>query len=512
MLFKPTTARILSALATNALTPSVYVALGAGTALRLVVLALSSPEYNLPLWKTYGWPGDHCCYVQWARQTTSPDQGLLSIYTHAPEQDLKVLLSFGEITEKHGNGGIANYPPLAIYLLHVDGLLLRVIDPEQVANTFVARAVFALFPLMGDLILAWGVWRLAGLLFGGSAGRVALTVVYLIPPLWLDSCWWGQTDSWELAPAVWIVVSMVRRRWLPAGVLWGVALALKPQAILLAPVWLFAWAASLTPVWRHGCTHRTRHDWARIILAVLLALVVVNAIALPFWVTTGDAWLQQSYLRNLTQEAPHTTLKAFNIWYIDLLITYDTDVDRTIVGVTKDVWGKILAVVGLLVSCAIAWRGRSAVQHRLVLFAGLWLLAVVMLPTRVHERYILMCLPFLVTAATGARRLWPALTGTIIIACFQMTAFHWLPISADGWSTELKDDTIQYHRNAIAQAPPGYIDLIPTIEQAIEMRFAFFLDAHRSYAPYEWTLTIAALLFAVATFVVGTRLSCDMPG
>ncbi len=497
-------ARILSVLTPKGLTRSVFAALCVGTALRLVVLALSSPECNLPLWKMYSWPVDHCYYVQWSRQTTSPEQGLLSVYTEAPEQDFRILLGHGEIIEEgDGRGGVANYPPLAIYLLHVEGLLHRALDPGQVANTVVARVVFGLFALMGDLILACGVWRLAGLLFGGRAGRVALAVVYLMPPLWLDSCWWGQTDSWVLAPAVWVVFAMVRRRWLLAGVLWGVALSLKPQAILLSPVWLFVWAASLTPAWRVGYVHRTRHDWVRVILAVLMALAVVNVIALPFWVTTGDAWFRQSYLRNLTEEAPHTTLKSFNIWYIDLLVTYDTDVSRTIVGVTKDTWGKILGVAGLLVSYVVAWRGRCAVEHRVVLFAGLWLLAVVMLPTRVHERYVLMCLPFLVVAAAGSRRLWPGVIGTIVIGCFQLTAFHWLPVGADRWSIELKGDTIEHHRNAIAQVSADYIDQLPTLEQAIEMRFDFFVEAHRSYAPYEWALTLGALLFAVATFAAG---------
>ncbi len=238
--------------------------------------------------------------------------------------------------------------------------------------------------------------------------------------------------------------------------------------------------------------------------SVVLAVGVLNLTALPFWVTSGDAWLQQSYLRNLSDEGPHTTLKAFNIWYIDLLQTLDTDVTRKIAGVTKDTWGKVLAMLGLMASAVVAWRGRWPVHHRILLFAGLWLLAVVMLATRVHERYIVMCLPPLAIAATGARRLWPGLVGLVVVGCFQVTVFHWLNPPADAWVKKLRDDTILHHRDAVAQTPPEYADQLPTLDQALTIRFENFVKQHHHMAPYEWGVTILALWATLATFAAAS--------
>jgi len=489
---------------------SVWVILITGIALRVVVIALSSPEYNLPFWKSYGWPGDHGNFVQWGRQATSDDAGLLSMYTQPPQSEIKVLLSFGESFVHHGLGEIANYPPCGIYLVTLGGLLHRALDPELTANTAAARAAYAVFPATGDIVMALGVWRLALLLFGARAGRTALAVVFLAPPVWLDSCWWGQTDSWELAPAVWIVWAMVRCRWLAAGALWGLALSLKPQAVLLAPVWLFSWSATWTSAWRHRFGDRGRRDRRQIALGVGLAIVVLNVSALPFWFTSGDAWLRESYLRNLRDEAPHTTLKAFNLWYADLLLTYDTDVTRTIGGLRKDSWGKLLGVVGLLASAGLAWRSRLPVHHRCVLFNGLWLLAVVILPTRVHERYILMGVPFLIVAAVGIRRLWPGVVALLVVACFQLTVFHWLGLPADNWSRKLKAETMAFHADAVKQTPPAFRDQLPTLEQALALRFENFRKEHRKFAPCEWSLTILALLAVAATVLAATR-SADLP-
>lgn len=520
---------------------AVWLLLIVGTILRLVVIAHSSPERTFPFLNTYGWPADHATYVIWARHMTSTVGGLVGIYTTPPDQRIKVRLSFGETFVHHGQGELVNYPPLGVYLIYLQGLLHRILDPELIANTAIARAVFDLFALVGDLLLAWGVWRTAGTAFGDREATVAFGVIYLIPPVWLDSCWWGQTDSWVLAPAVWIVWSLMRRRWLLAGALWGVGLALKPQAVLLAPVWAFVWLASLTPAWRRefggsssplkkgtgGLLGHVRdpgerarlgasslfprasrwRDSVGIATGVVVAVAVVNFIALPFWLTSGDAWLQQSYLRNLLDEAPHTTLRAFNIWYVDLLLTLDTDVGRTLVGLTRDRWGQVLSVAGLLVAAGMAWRCRYAIPHRILLFAGGMLLVAVMLPTRVHERYILMCLPFLVTAAAGWRRLWSGVAGLIVVACLQLTVYHWLPLGADAWSRRLKEDTISHHSKALAKTPPELLDQLPTQDEAVHMRFEFFREEQRRTAPMEWAVTILALLSASYIFVLSAARS-----
>ncbi len=480
-----------------------------GTVLRLALIPFSSPEYSFPYWKTYGWPGDHVNYVQWARQATSPEYGLFTSYTVPPEREIKTRLSYGEDFVHHGNGEIANYPPLGMYLIYLEGLVHRWLDPELVANTALARAIFDVFAFLGDILLAWGVWALTKPMFGPRPAAVAFAVVYLMPPIWLDSCWWGQTDSWELAPMVWIVWAMVKRRWLLGGLLWGILLALKPQAVLMVPVWVFAWGAVFTPGWRRRFAEGPPRDARKIVLAVVLAVVVLNVIALPFWLTTGDAWLQQSYLRNLREEAPYTTMRAFNLWYVDLLLDYDADVTVTIAGITKDVWGKLLLIGGIAFSAVLAWRARLPVSQRIVAFTGLWLLAAVMLPTRVHERYILMCLPFLVIIAAGMKRLWPGVIGLIIIGCFQLYSYHWLTVSADSWTRKWKSDAIAYNEKVVSRTAPEYRFLVPNIEEALQMRFEVFLREHRRYAPWEWGLTIFALVAATVTFAAAARREDD---
>jgi len=485
-------------------TTLVWVALIVGSLLRCALIPLSSPEVSLPFYDGYGWPADHANYVQWARQATSPEYGLWSIYTTPPQREVRVVVSMGELYTHHGNGEIANYPPLGIYLVYLQGLVHRWVDPTLTVNTAVARVVFDAFAVLGDIALAWGVWAIAGSLFGRRKAGWAFAATYLMPPVWLDSCWWGQTDSWVIAPIAWMIWAMTRRRWILAGVLWGAALSLKPQAVLAGPLWLFMWLQALFSSRRGRCGAAGSSDASRIVAGAVVGLVVLNLTAVPFYLSSGGAWFYQSYLRNLFEEAPHTTLRAFNLWYIDLMLTYDTDPSRTIAGITKDTWGKLLLVGGLLGTGVMAWRAKVPSRHRVVVFAGLWFLATVMLPTRVHERYILLCLPFLVLLASGQPRWRLGVGGLIVVACFQMTVYHWLQLGTDTWSRKYKDETVQVYKKTLRETTPELHHHLPKdVEEALALRLPHFIERQRKYRPYEWGLTVLALVSAGLTVWAG---------
>ncbi|MFQ5462900.1 MAG: hypothetical protein ACE5E5_09770 [Phycisphaerae bacterium] len=478
-----------------------WLSLIAGTVFRLVVVLHSSPEFNLPGMSFYGWPADHGNYVQWGRQAASPDAGLLTVYTQPPDPGITVRLSFGESFVHHGESEPANYPPLGMYIIYLCGKIHRWLDPDIVANTAVARLVYQTAALIGDIILALGVWRLVGLMLGRRAGGVAFHLVFWMPPIWLDSSWWGQTDSWIMAPAVWIVWALATRRYGWAGVLWGLALALKPQAILLAPVWVFCGVVRAAARRHEGAPGSRADELLRWGSTLLVALAVVNIVALPFWFTSGDAWLQQSFLRNLRDEGPFTTLKAFNIWYVDLLLCYDANVHATLWGLEKDSWGKLLALAGLALCALIAWPRRTHRRQSLVVFAGLWLLAVVMLPTRVHERYLVMCLPFLIALVPLVKRLRAPLCGLLIVATAQVLVYHWMPLSADAWTRKFRDAAIQYHENVLAQTPPELLDQVPTRTEALALGKRAFIQRHwQRTARWEWAVTILALASAGGVF------------
>ncbi len=440
---------------------------------------------------------DHHEYVRWG--VLMHEEGFAALYDHPPRETLmwNHRRSRAEIAH-HPEFYVCNYPPLAAYALYAQIKALHLFDPTLTSNTTAARIIYALLSGIGDCLVAAGCCALVRRLASRLAGAIAFAVIMLIPPFIIDSARWTQTDSWVLAPLVWTLWAMLTQRWLRAGLLWGVAMGLKTQGILFAPVWVFAFL--LGP--------RRR----RIVAAGLLALVVLFASALPFTVHSGLKWFEEAYAGNVLKMYKVTTLKAFNLWYVDLLLCDDLDAGAKLLGVAKDVWGKVLLSAVLLGSAVLIFRKRHAYPAVLLTFAAVSLLAVVIFPTRVHERYIILPIPFLVVAAMWHRRLWIPLVPFLIAASFQMTALDWLGRGhgAGSWpdmlawnqSQQLERLTEEYEGLRAALPAEEFAALPPPEKYLERVCRAEYLEERAQFAPKEWVLTTVELLFAGALFVL----------
>lgn len=455
-------------------------ALGAGVRLWLVG---QKPPVAL-LW-------DHHEYVSWSAQIHA--NGLTSLYEQMPP-DVRMwregratnVVAPVEITR------VCNYPPLATYVLALEGRALLLAQDEFISNTNAARVIYSLPSMLADVLLAAGCFAVVRLRAGRLAAVLAASVMFCAPPLIIDSARWGQTDSWVLAPAVWMLWFMMQRRWVAAGALWGIALGLKTQAILLTPIWLFALIVT-------GGRRRQ-------LLGICTAAVVLCLIAVPFTFTSGTAWFEKSYLENLLHAYKQTTLKAFNIWYLDLLVCEDDDATVRLLGVEKDLWGKLLLVAGVLACGWLIGRGRNESSEKLLLFAGALLLCAVMLPTRVHERYIMLPLPFLICAAALRKRLWWAVGPLVIAAGFQIASMEWMSKGAQGWGY-VRVRTCEQYETFRRELSPEQFAQLETPEQVLARQRPRFVEERWASGdpPREWALTIVCLVCAAACLALLCR-------
>ncbi len=385
-------------------------ALIAGVVARAVLLWLAP---------TYGFAGDHIDYVCWGRQAVAG--GVLDLYRRPPGPCPGEYVIDGVRQRREGGTGERlNYPPLAAYTFWAEGRLLRALDPSIVGNTLTSRVVFAFSTTLAELLTALGVLALVGRFAGAGAGMLGFAATWLAPPLLVDGPFWGQTESWVLAPAMWMLIAMIDGRWIAAGVLWGLALALKPSGLLFAPLWLYAF-----------CFRTPR---ATVVAGGVAAVVVVNLVALPFWVDSGDAWLDSAYLNNYVYRLQWTTAMAFNVWYIDLLTTGVLDPRRAILGISRDLWGAGLLALGVTGAYAVAHRWERNHPERATLgmlpLAALITLAAVMLPTRVHSTYGAFTTPFLIATAFLVPRAAYGVAVCLVTISLQILSWQWAQLLA----------------------------------------------------------------------------------
>jgi len=431
----------------------VTAALVAGIAIRCALIVVAP---------RYGFLGDHADYVCWGRQAVS--RGVLDLYRTSPSTCPTIVYPSGGEAQifNTGSNQRLNYPPLAAYVFWGAGRTLAAIDPPQTANTVASRAVYAITTSVAELVTAVGAAALVGLYAGATVAASAFALTFLAPPLLADGPFWGQTEAWILAPAVWMVWAMARERWLLAGALWGVALALKPSGLLFAPVWAYAFL------------FRTRR--ARVLLGGVAAALVVNAAALPFWLSSGAAWLQASYLANYVYDLHWTTMLTFNVWYIDLLLTERIDSRAPLLGLPRDLWGTGLLVLGILGAFALArrWERRHPQRSRLGVLplATLVTLAAVNLPTRVHGTYTAFMAPFVICTAFLVPRAWPGAAAILVTATLQILSWQWGHLLA--------------------------VHVLPNENQLPPARYAERRALRARDRPREWALTLASLGAAAA--------------
>lgn len=445
----------------------VVAALLAGVVVRVALVAIAP---------RYAFVGDHVDYVCWGRQAVA--RGVLDLYRTPPDACLG-FVPVGQDQRRlvaSGTGQRLNYPPLAAYVFWAEGRLLAALDPSQTANTPTARAVYAISTSIAELVTACGVAALVGLFATPTASSVGFALTLLAPPLLVDGPFWGQTESWILAPAVWMLWAMVRERWVLAGALWGVALALKPSGLLFGPLWLYA------------LFFRTPR--VRVLASGVVAALVVNVAALPFWVSSGTAWLQTTYLDNYVYNLHWTSMMTFNVWYIDLLLTERNDSHAPLLGVSRDSLGTGLLVLGVAVAFVLArrWERRNPQRARLSLLplATLVTLAAVSLPTRVHSTYTSLTAPFLICSAFLLPATWPGAAVMLVAATLQILSWQWGHLLA--------------------------VHVLPDEHQFPAARYAERRALRARDRPREWALTLASLGAAAAVFAGVAARSRDGDG
>jgi len=407
---------------------------------------------------------DHVANMAWSDYAV--EHGPLALYDLQRNYPMLAARAVAEKDNKAaglvlvGSPHAYNYPPGSAYLFWIQGLVWRALDGRVLTHTLTGDAArqavaagvepairrrlietqasrFAdAFPaLVFDLLLAWGVARLIRAVRPSPiAEAIGAALTFVAPPIILDSSFWTQADAWIAAPLVWTLVLLLRQRLFWAGVVFGLGLMLKPQAILLLPVLAFVFLAR-----RFAAGGSWPHAFA-LLKTLGGAALAVGIIAVPFMARDqdkhgdGTRWFQQSYVGTIGAERyDMTTLNAFNLWGLDAALSAPAqpnprallDTQATVLGLSRKTWGRIALLACVLgVGALCAWRGRWSKLAWVQCAFGVTF-AAFLLPTGVHERYIYYCIPFAI-ALTCLRPLWtPVMLILLLVGSYEMLSFRY---------------------------------------------------------------------------------------
>ena len=343
--------------------------LGCALALRLALALL-----------TEAYPYDRSCFVAWGDKLLA--EGPANFYSA---------------------GYFADYPPGYLPVLALVSAVRALLGIP--AASPLTDLLLAVVPALCDVAAAWLVWQIAlRAMPAGSRGPLLLAAFTAFNPLTLfDTGIWKQIDGAFALPLLLCFWLLEQRRYLPAAVLYGVALAIKPQALLFGPVLAACFLAAIVQE-----QDRLR-AFGRCFGGAALALAPALLAGLPFYGLAGLVpGLLQKYAGTMSGY-PYASINAFN-WMAALGGNWQDLQSASLFGVSWYAlgWGMILLCTAGLVFFAV--RSVRGGHFSPLLLAAYYGVAVFTLGHCMHERYMLpgVLLALLAAARWNDIRLYAA--------------------------------------------------------------------------------------------------------
>ena len=273
-----------------------------------------------------------------------------------------------------------DYPPVVPYLLTVVERVRRVLGAGEVSglSVFLLKAPSLLAAAAHAPLCAIGLRRL----LGRAPARHVAVLLALSPALFVNAALWGQFDALLSLLVLAAAIALLEDRPGWAGAALGAALATKLLAVVALPL-------AMVWTWR-------RSGPRGVGLAVAAAAALMGLLWLPYALAGAGAPVAAAY-RGAVDYYPFRTVEAYNGWYLldrfDIFVRGIAARDARLD--TRAAFGLVtfrhlgLAAFAAYTAGLIAMLWRRASRTALAWALALQFFAFFMLPTQMHQRYLL---------------------------------------------------------------------------------------------------------------------------
>ncbi len=275
-----------------------------------------------------------------------------------------------------------DYPPAYLLVLWLVGALRNLLGlPYDGPATWL---LIKLVPILCDMAAAYLVYRLLRRSLGENVAALLAVLYAFNPAAILNSAAWGQVDSVLTLLLLVTLIQAVKGRWAVAMPVYMLAVLVKPQALLLAPL---ALAAAVLEMIKSRSLRATLKQMG---LGMLLVLGVGASIVALFTGNQEADWLFKLYGGTLGSYS-YFTVNAMNLY--------------TLFGMN---WQPIpetllMNIVNAAIYLAIFGYGiflyiKSGDHRKLFLVGALILIAIFNFGFMMHERYVFPAMLLLLVA------------------------------------------------------------------------------------------------------------------
>ncbi len=284
---------------------------------------------------------------------------------------------FGNGMETFYNGDIfADYPPLYIYVLYVLGgmreaMQLAPMGPES-------NLLIKMPAILCDIACGLVIYYIARKKTNEKTAAMLSALVLVNPAVIFNSCLWGQMDVIITLLMILCIYYIIENKWILSAALFAFAFLLKPQAVLIAPIYLYVWVYALIK----------DKDRKKILLQILGSIGIFAAIfflvPLPFGANQEALWLVNKF-KAAVNLYPQVTLNAMNLYGL-LGMNFMGAAEVNILGVPGNLWGYLM--IGVVCAYALWLFLKNQSKGYLFCVAAFVITGVFFFGHGMHERYL----------------------------------------------------------------------------------------------------------------------------
>lgn len=268
-----------------------------------------------------------------------------------------------------------NYTPGMIYLFYLLGAVRELFSISDQYFYFVLK----LPSIISDLGLAYLIYLVLSKVTSKRMALYGLAFCLFNPVLIFNASIWGAFDGFMTLFLFLSVYYLAQKKLILASIFFGVSLLVKPQAIAIAPVFVF-WLLF---------TYSRKTIVNNFLKLSLPGIIAIFILSLPFFLSDPLFGFLNLFVQ-MAQDYKANSLFAYNLWGI---FGFWID-DSTFLGpLSYQTWGILLLAVFWIYFFILFYKKKISDVYTL---ATLGFLAFFFLPTRVHERYLFSAIPFLI--------------------------------------------------------------------------------------------------------------------
>ncbi len=318
---------------------------------------------------------------------------LLSKIIYGHPTDINCFMAWGNAMAQNGcaafytSGMFADYPPGYMYVLGAMAKLAGALGLSYGSDAYVL--LIKLPAILCDVASAYFVYRIAKTKFTQRTALWLCALIAFNPMMAFVSGGWGQIDSVLTLLLALSFYGFLQDRLILAGAVFGLAILIKPQALMVGPIYAIAYFTKI----------KKPKDVYKTVAAVAAAFAVILLLSLPFKSTQETGWLFDKYFSTATSY-PYASVEAYNL--MALLGGNWTNVDQLCGLFSYRTIGTVLMAVFVVFSCALYIKSDKT-QGAFWLCAAYLLVSLFTLGQYMHERYLFPALLLLLMAFIETR-------------------------------------------------------------------------------------------------------------